>query len=78
MPHVTVKLWPGKTEAQKQQLADAITRSVCSILGDGEESVSVAMREVSPADWKAEVYEPEIIGSTDRHQKLYKRPGYSM
>lgn len=41
MPHVTVKLWPGKTDAQKQQLADEITRSVTSILGYGDESVSV-------------------------------------
>jgi hypothetical protein len=28
MPHVIVKLWPGKSERQKQQLADAITRDV--------------------------------------------------
>ena len=26
MPHVIVKIWPGKSEAQKQELAEAITR----------------------------------------------------
>jgi 4-oxalocrotonate tautomerase len=76
MPHVTVKLWPGKTDAQKQQLADEITRSVTSILGYGDESVSVAMEEVDSADWKTEVYDPDI---RDRPAgEVYKAPGYTM
>lgn len=75
MPHVIVKLWPGKTEAQKQQLADEITRSVTSTLGYGPDSVSVAFREVPSADWKAEVYDPDIVRTDDI---LYKTPGYSM
>jgi 4-oxalocrotonate tautomerase len=32
MPHVIVKLWPGKTEKQKTQLAEEITQSVMHIL----------------------------------------------
>ncbi|HET9131743.1 MAG TPA: tautomerase family protein [Terriglobia bacterium] len=28
MPHVIVKLWPGKTDEQKKQLADRITRAM--------------------------------------------------
>ncbi len=35
MPHVIVKLWPGKTEQQKQQLADAIAQDVMTILQYG-------------------------------------------
>jgi hypothetical protein len=31
MPHVIVKLWPGKSEAQKRNLADRITRDVMDI-----------------------------------------------
>ncbi len=73
MPHVVVKLWPGKTEGQKRELAEAITRSVTSILGYGQEAVSVAMEEVAPADWTAKVYEPDISGQADR---LYKKPRY--
>ena len=46
MPHVIVKLWPGKTEAQKSKLADALTRDVMEILNYGEESVSVGIEEV--------------------------------
>ena len=44
MPHVIVKLWPGKTEKQKQQLADRITECVTSVLNYGDESVSVAIQ----------------------------------
>ena len=32
MPHIVVKLWPGKSENQKQRLADAITKDVMEIL----------------------------------------------
>lgn len=55
MPHVIVKAWPGKTEQQKQALADRITADVMEVLGYGEESVSVASEEVSPHDWAAKV-----------------------
>lgn len=75
MPHVIVKLWPGKTEAQKRRLADEITRGVTSALGYGPESVSVAFREVPSDRWKAEVYDPDVAHTADA---LYKRPGYSM
>ena len=75
MPHVIVKLWPGKSEGQKQQLADAIARDVMDILGYGEESVSVAIQEVRAEDWADEVYKPDIVGNSE---KLYKKPGYTM
>ncbi len=42
MPHVIVKLWPGKSEQQKKKLADAIAKGVMDILHYGPESVSVA------------------------------------
>jgi len=40
MPHVIVKLWPGKSEEQKRRLAAAITKDVTSVLHYGEDSVS--------------------------------------
>ena len=74
MPHVIVKLWPGKSEQQKTRLAEAITKDVMSILHYGDESVSVAMEEVKPKDWVEKVYRPEIKDNLD---KLYKKPGYN-
>ena len=75
MPHVIVKLWPGKSEKQKQRLADAITKDVMEILHYGEESISVAMQEVKPQDWAEQVYRPEIERNIEQ---LYKKPGYDV
>ena len=73
MPHVIVKLWPGKSEQQKTRLAEAITKDVMNILDYGEESVSVAMEEVRAQDWIEKVYKPEVKNKWD---SLYKKPGY--
>jgi len=75
MPHVIVKMWPGKSEKQKARLADAITTDVMEILNYGEESVSVAIQEVAARDWAEQVYKPDIQENRD---KLYKEPGYTM
>ena len=75
MPHIIVKLWPGKTEQQKTRLADAITKDVMDILGYGDESVSVAMEEINPQDWAEKVYKSDI---QDKRNRLYKEPGYSL
>jgi len=65
MPHVIVKLWPGKSEQQKTRLAEAITKDVTSILHYGDESVSVAMEEVEREEWVEKVYKPEIKNNLD-------------
>ena len=75
MPHVIVKLWPGKSERQKAQLAQEITQKVMQTLHYGPESVSVAFQEIAPEDWATKVYHTEIVGNED---KLYKKPGYTM
>ena len=68
-----VKLWPGKSEQQKNRLAEAIIKNVMDILHYGEESVSVAIEEVKSQDWVEKVYKPDIRNQWD---KLYKKPGY--
>jgi 4-oxalocrotonate tautomerase len=73
MPHVIVKLWPGKSEQQKTRLAEAITKDVMEILHYGDESVSVALEEVKSRDWLEKVYKPDILNKWDN---VYKKPGY--
>ncbi len=75
MPHVIVKLSPGKSEQQKRRLVEAITKDVAAILNYGDESVSVALEEVAPADWGEKVYRPDIV---EKAATLYKKPGYTM
>jgi 4-oxalocrotonate tautomerase len=74
MPHVIVKLWPGKSEQQKKQLAEAIVEDVVAILKLGEESVSVSIEEIEPQDWTEKVYKPDIL---NKPRNLYTKPGYN-
>ena len=75
MPHVVVKLWPGKSEHQKEHLAQKIAKDVMDVLNYGEESVSVGFEEISSKDWKEKVYKPDI---QDKWDQVYKKPGYKM
>ena len=75
MPHVIVKLWPGKSEQQKRRLAEVITRDITTVLNYGDESVSVALEEVTAAEWGEKVYRPDIV---EKAATLYKKPGYEM
>jgi 4-oxalocrotonate tautomerase len=75
MPHVIVKLWPGKSEQQKARLAVKIAEDVMEVLNYGEESVSVGFEEIQSQDWRQKVYKPDI---QDNWDKVYKKPGYEM
>jgi len=75
MPHVIVKLWPGKSEEQKVRLAGEIVKGVTKVLNYGEGSVSVTIEEVEPQDWAEKVYRLDIMNNPER---LYKKPGYTM
>jgi 4-oxalocrotonate tautomerase len=75
MPHVIVKLLPGKSERQKTNLSEQITKAVMDSLEYGEESVSVAFEEIAPKEWAERVYQPNILKNAEA---LYKKPGYTM
>jgi 4-oxalocrotonate tautomerase len=74
MPHVIVKMLPGRTNEQKKQLAAAITKAVMNITGNEEQAVSVSIEDVGQNDWREKVYKPDIAANWD---KLYKEPGYN-
>ena len=73
MPHIIVKLWPGKSEQQKQELADEIVKDVMRVLHSQQKSISVAFEEVAPEDWAEQVAKPEIEAKLE---SLYKKPGH--
>src|SRR5437763_4055989 len=66
MPHVSVKLYPGRSDADKTELARAITKNVTAILKCVEDSVSVVIEDVPPDAWMEQVYNPEITAKTDK------------
>jgi 4-oxalocrotonate tautomerase len=74
MPHVIVKLYPGRTEEQKKRLAEEIAKDVVTIAKCEEQSVSVAFEEIDHEDWAEKVYRPDILNN---ESKLYKKPGYN-
>jgi 4-oxalocrotonate tautomerase len=75
MPHVIIKIAPGKSEQQKAQLAEALVKEVINVLKCDDNPVSLAIEEIEPKDWAERVYKPEILNGSG---KLYKKPGYSM
>ncbi|MGD8992293.1 MAG: GNAT family acetyltransferase [Desulfobacterales bacterium] len=74
MPHITVKLYPGRSAEQKKLLAREIVKSVAQIAVCEEKSVSVAFEEVKPENWAESVYGPEII---NKKENLVIKPGYN-
>ena len=51
MPIVLVEMWPGRTEAQKRELARVITEAVCNIAHTTPEATIVVFQEVARQDW---------------------------
>ena len=74
MPHITVKLYPGRSAEQKKQLAREIVESVTQIAVCEEKSVSVAFEEIEPDDWAESVYRPDIL---NKKENLVITPGYN-
>ncbi|CAB1063542.1 hypothetical protein D1BOALGB6SA_8325 [Olavius sp. associated proteobacterium Delta 1] len=74
MPHVIIKLYPGRSDEQKAQLADEIVKDVVAIAKCDEKSVSVAFEEIEKEDWAETVYKKDILNKKDC---LYKEPGYN-
>lgn len=74
MPHVIIKMYPGRTEEQKERLSDSIVKSLIEIAGCEEKTISIGIEEIPQEDWAQTVYKPDIL---DRKNTLYKSPGYN-
>lgn len=73
MPHVAVKLYPGRSEAQKVAFTKQLVEAMMDKLGASEQSISVEFEEIPPEKWIEEVYKPYIASAKGT---LYKKPGY--
>ena len=74
MPHVSIKMYPGRPEDVKREMTDAIVRDLVTIAKCQEKSISVAIEEIDSTEWPEKVYKPEIL---DKQDMLYKKPGYN-
>ena len=73
MPHVIVKLYSGRSETQKHEIAEKVTKAIVDGAKCAESAVSVCIEDVEPEQWVEKVYEPDIIGQSNN---VYKKPGY--
>jgi len=74
VPHVVVKLWPGKSEQQKTRLAQEITDSVMSVLNYGTQSVRLGLRKSNRRSGRRRCTAPI---SKPNGTSSYKKPGYN-
>lgn len=72
MPHVSVHMMPGRTDAVKQELVEALAETVKRVLGSSDAAVSIAVTD--EPDWKA-YHDREILTAGDR---LLRKPGYDV
>jgi 4-oxalocrotonate tautomerase len=75
MPHVIVKMFPGRTDKQKKVLTEKIVQAVIETINVDEESISLAIEEIPRERWGKDVYKPDIL---DKEDTLYRNPGYTM
>ena len=73
MPHVEIKCFSGRTDEQKTRCAEKIAEDIAEILGCETSSVSVAIKDIPPEDWKEKVWDTDIVPDAEY---LYKKPGY--
>ncbi|HEX7511489.1 MAG TPA: 4-oxalocrotonate tautomerase family protein [Chitinivibrionales bacterium] len=69
MPHIIVKLYPGRTEEQKKKLADKITQAVIEAVNVPDDSISIGIEEIPKEQWDEAVKKPDIIA---KQKTLYK------
>ena len=61
MPHVNIKLYPGRSEEVKKELANKIAKVVSEVAGTSLGSISVAIEEIEKENWMKDVYDKEIM-----------------
>lgn len=75
MPHIIIKLYPGRTEDQKKAMAEAVGEAVIRSLNADPKTISVDIQEVPSEEWKESVYDVDIRPRMDH---LWIKPGYTM
>ena len=72
MPHVVIKMYPGRSNEIKENLAKKIAACVVEELNANPAVVSVAIEDVQPEDWMEQVYDKEIRNN----ENVFVKPDY--
>lgn len=71
MPHIVIKMYPGRPEEKKKLLAEKILKTAAEVLGVDESAFSISIEEIPQEKW-IDLFKNEIINSN-----LYVKPGYN-
>lgn len=74
MPHVALKLFPGRSREQLEAFARDIRLACKSHLESADFCISVSYEEVTPECWDRDVYIPDIMN----HPGILIRPEYQL
>lgn len=75
MPHLKVQMYPGRTDAQKEQLAKSLEECMTEVLGSPSSSISISIEEIPQEIWHEEVVEKELKKNSNT---VVKMPGYPL
>lgn len=76
MPHIDIKCFPRVlNDEEKTALATDIAQVIMRHLNSKPGSISVALSQVNPEDWKTQVWDTEIAPQADT---LIRKPEYQM
>lgn len=66
MPHIIIKLWPGKTGEQKEELVKKFKSAMNETLIVPEKAITVAFDEINPENWYEDIHIPLIEGNVSK------------
>lgn len=72
MPHINVKMFPGRDDEKKKDLADKLLQCAQEALGCPAEALSVSVEDVAPEDWNRDV------GAKIPEDKIYSGEMYKV
>ena len=73
MPHIVINCYKGRTDEQKQVIAEKFKAAAVDSMGCDPTRVSVSIRDVDSQDWK-KVFKREIMND---QQHIVIKPGYT-
>jgi 4-oxalocrotonate tautomerase len=69
MPHIIVKLYPGRSEESKRSLAQKINQAVVESLDIPDDVISIAVEEIAKESWDEKVRRVDIL---PKQKSIYK------
>ena len=57
MPHISVKMYPGRTQEVKEDFAKKLQKLMMEELGCKADHISVSVEDIAPEHWQKEVVE---------------------